>query len=236
MRGNVSGEDHAQRNRRYGALKRHPAKYSDSIIPVLARELDGCKRVYDPFAGTGKIANIMDHGFDGEIYCCEIEPEWAHIDRRITAWFICDAEHTSFIQDEFFDAICTSPTYGNRMADHFEARDGSRRITYRHYLERPLHPENTGRMQWGKRYREKHEAVYAELYRVLKPGGLFVLNVSDHIRGGKIVRVSDWHLETLKALGFSLIRSHAVETPRMRMGANHDLRVPHENVYTLQKP
>ena len=36
------------------------------------------------------------------------------------------------------DCIVTSPCYGNRMADHHDAKDSSRRITYKHKLGRDM--------------------------------------------------------------------------------------------------
>lgn len=33
---------------------RHPAKYSDALIPCFARLLEGTESVLDPMAGTGK--------------------------------------------------------------------------------------------------------------------------------------------------------------------------------------
>jgi hypothetical protein len=51
-------------------------------------------------------------------------------------------------------------------------------------LGRPLTPGNSGALQWGEEYRALHVAVWTECRRVLKPGGIFVLNVKDHIRGG----------------------------------------------------
>ena len=67
--------------------------------------------------------------------------------------------------DVTFDAICTSPTYGNRMADHHEARDGSPRDTYRHVLGRPLTPGNSGALHWG-------DGIAGEEYRLRTCGGL----------------------------------------------------------------
>jgi hypothetical protein len=86
--------------------------------------------------------------------------------------------------------------YGNRMADHHIAHDGSPRHTYRHVLGQPLTPGNSGALQWGdgiagrsgagEEYRALHVAVWTEARRVLKPRGIFVLNVKDHIRGGVV--------------------------------------------------
>ena len=84
-------------------------------------------------------------------------------------------------RDESFDAVVTSPTYGNRFADKHNAKDGSIRRSYTHDLGRTLHAENSGSMQWGQAYRDLHVKAWAECFRVVRPGGLFVLNISDHV-------------------------------------------------------
>lgn len=214
---------------------KHPATYTDSFIPIFAKYLENSSMVYDPFGGTGKIALIKDHGFKGKIYCNEIEPEWSNQYVGIDNWFIGDAANTDFIKNDFFDAICTSPTYGNRMADHYEAKDSSKRITYRHVLGRKLTDGNTGKIQWGDSYKNKHIEIYDELYRVLRKGGLFILNISDHIRAGQVIEVSKWHKETLENMGFILIESIPVPTRRMGFGENSHLRVDHENIFIFRK-
>lgn len=125
--------------------------------------------------------------------------------------------------------------YGNRMADHHNARDGSKRNTYKHALGRDLHTENTGAMQWGEAYRDKHRRVWTECRRLLKPGGRFVLNISDHIRGGKVMPVTDWHIRTLEGLGYTVQEHRQVKTPRQRHGANGHLRVDNEWVCVFEK-
>jgi hypothetical protein len=123
---------------------KHPAVYTDVLIPVIAKLLKGSKTLLDPFGGTGKIALIKNYGYEGTVTCNEIETEWIiNSPYDVDRWFLCDAEKMKWAKNEEFDAICTSPTYGNRMADHFTAKDNSKRITYRHYLGRPLNKENT---------------------------------------------------------------------------------------------
>ena len=121
------------------------------------------------------------------------------------------------------------------MADHHNARDGSPRRSYKHLLGRDLTAGNTGQMHWGQEYRDTHVAIYAECLRVLKPGAPFILNISDHIRGGVIVPVSQWHTDTLVDLGFDFVSNTNVDTPRMRFGANRK-RVQHEHVRVFSKP
>jgi tRNA G10 N-methylase Trm11 len=208
----------------------HPAKFSKQLIPVFAVELAGCHRVLDPFAGIGGIHVLREYGH--ETVGVELEPEWAE---QHDGTIVADARWLPF-PDAFFDAACSSPCYGNRMADHHEARDSSRRNTYRHLLGRPLTEGNSGALHWGDAYRNLHVAAWKELARVLKPGGLFVLNVKDHIRGGNRQHVAGWHVTTLCRMGFDLVRHKAIATPGHRMGANYDLRIDEEQVYVLKAP
>ena len=214
---------------------RHPATYSEQFLPIFAEKLQGCQRVLDPFAGTGKIAKIRDFGFTGEIWCNEIEQEWLAPNPFNAD--VCIYEDAEFLHcpNKFFDAICTSPTYGNRMADHHHAKDGSKRNTYTHCMGRELNAENTGRMQWGKAYQEKHERIYRHLVDMLKDGGLFVLNISNHIRGGQEVDVTQFHVDTLCKCGMKLVDKTEVPVQRLRFGANSDKRVPYEYILTFVK-
>lgn len=214
---------------------RHPAKYSDEFIPIFAEKLVGANKVLDPFAGTGKVGLIKQHGFNGKIYANDIESEWIELGRDKCDVISClDAENLQEIYPlGFFDAICTSPTYGNRMADHHNAKDGSKRNTYTHCLGRRLTEGNTGQMQWGGQYRKKHERIYRRIVPLLCDGGMFILNVSDHIRKGQVQSVSDWHVKTLEGLGMKLIEDYHIQTRRNRFGQNADKRVEYEHIYTL---
>lgn len=211
---------------------RHPAKYTDALIPVFAEMLTGCKRILDPFAGTGKIHQLGPI-LGAETVGIEIEPEWANMHPKTQ---IGNALDLPFV-DESFDAICVSPTYANRMADSFESKDGSKRNTYRHAIGRPLHADNSGQMQWGGDYRTFHFKAWKESLRVLKPGGKFVLNCKNHIRGGEVMRVTEWHL-TMLTLQFDLevVEERKVKCPGNGFGANGKLRVPYETVALLRKP
>ena len=223
----------------------HPATYTDALLPIFAELLlkshghsvavgPGPAKILDPFAGIGKIARLRAWLPNAEFYGYEIEPEWAEQARAAGCTCTTGDSRQMHYPDAMFDAICTSPTYGNRMADHHEARDASPRHTYRHTLGRPLTPGNSGALQWGEEYRALHVAVWTECRRVLKPGGIFVLNVKDHIRGGVLQEVSNWHAVTLLMLGFVCTRRVHVPCPGQRHGANGHLRVDYESVIQLR--
>lgn len=214
---------------------KHPAKYTDIFLPIFAEKLSGKRNVLDIFAGTCKISEIKNFGFDGKIYCNEIEPEWGMMGlESVDSLNIGDAEFLPY-KSNYFEAICTSPTYGNRMADHFDSRDGSKRITYRHMLGRDLDKENTGRMQWGKKYRDKHDRIWREAHRVLVDDGILILNVKNHIRKGKEVDVIGWHKNSLINNNFSLVEEINIPVRNMGFGANSEKRTNQETILVFKK-
>lgn len=215
---------------------KHPATYTNSFIPIFADLIKGCEIVLDPFGGVGKLALVKDYGFNGKIVCNELEHEWAEMGLyNVDEWHIGDAANMEWAEINYFDAICTSPTYGNRMADCHNAKDASKRITYTHCLGRNLNENNTGRMQWGVKYRQKHVEIYSECLRVLKTNGLMIINISDHIRNGEVIPVVDWHKQTLIDFGMRFIEEIKINTPRMGFGKNNHLRVETESILILRK-
>lgn len=219
---------------------KHPAKFSPSILDVIRDQL--AVRVaedaigLDPFAGVGRC-----HELGWWVAGNELEMPWCreHVGKGPVA---CgDATRLPY-RSAVFDFAITSPTYGNRFADKHNARDGSTRRSYTHDLRAALddpdyhlHPNNTGGMKWGADYWRMHGRAYDEVWRVLKDGGVFIVNVSDFVRRGEIVRVVDWHRRTLHARGFTVEQEVAVETPRMRYGANGDARAAEEKVLVCEK-
>jgi SAM-dependent methyltransferase len=225
---------------------RHPAKFSDAILPYLDRALaiagvpeDGV--VLDPFGGTGKVHLIRTHG----TISGDLEPEYARLNPggvMLGPCYVGDATNLPF-PDSCVDAIVTSPTYANGMSDSHNARDDSKRNTYTHALGRKLHPRNTG--QYGTRqgakalakYKALHVEAYYEAKRVLKPGGVYVLNIKDHIRAGEVMRMADWHHHVIrKFLMGNCIATWFVKTPGLREGQNHQVRVEGEWVRVYRLP
>lgn len=203
----------------------HPAKYNDKFIPIFETILQDCNLILDPFAGTGKLKDMIH---SSEIICLEIEPEWAND-------IIGNVLYLPF-KNESFDAICTSPTYGNRMADKFvDANKKYKRKTYTYYLGRRLSKDNSGQMQWGRSYKKFHEEAWKECVRVLKPGGIFCLNIKDHIRNKKRQYVTKWHIATLESMGLKKIEHYKIETNGLTYGENLQ-RVTYESIVHFVKP
>lgn len=211
----------------------HPAKFSKPILQRLSEIIWDDALVLDPFAGTGLVHSIPGICSWG----VEIEPEWAAMHPRT---IVGDATALPFGNCSVA-YIVTSCSYGNRMSDHHDAKDGSVRHTYKHSLGRDLHPNNSGKMPYakGKRglaYRRLHRAAWREAWRVLRDGGYLVLNVKNFYKGDQLVNVAGWHRWTLRKIGFELVERHVVSVRGHKHGANRDKRVSFEYIYVWKKP
>lgn len=230
---------------------KHPAVWSDAILAKLDVVV-GNGVWLDPFAGTAKIMKLETPS--RRFVCVELEPEWA-------------ASHPDTIQGDslvvmedwirtgtMFDGVVTSPVYGNRMSDHHNAKDGSRRRGYKFDLGRDVSEGSSGAMYfWQDEYKEFHRRAWELAYQVTTPGGEMYLNVSDFIRTvrrrvkvagagdsrttNKVQqRVVAWHMKALIEVGWRVVECLKVATPRMRDGANGKARAEHENIIVAKKP
>lgn len=224
----------------------HPARFSDPILAHLVRFLletqtDEPRRLVDCFAGTGRIHELSDHVPNLLTYGVELEREWAdqHPRNRVGdsrhLTDVCRAEWG--MEPGSVDVFATSPSYGSRVADLYDGRDGSKRYTYRLALGHDLTEGNSGGLQWGSTYRNLHSDVWRECVEMLRPGGLMIVNVSNHIRDGKEIPVVEWHLGYLLGpLGLYLVKTEQIQTRRMKNGANRDARAECEHLLILRKP
>jgi hypothetical protein len=215
---------------------KHPAEYSNEFFPYFTDLLFGYKRILDPMAGTGKIAMIKAlQSWHGWITCNDLEPDWKCL-YDVNDWHHTDASHMDWADNNSFDAIITSPTYGNRFADHWNRKDTSKRYSYFFNLGHDLQPENTGIMHWGNEYRAKHILIWKECTRVLQQGGRFILNVKNFIKNGKEIDITSWHKEIILGLGcYQLTQTIEIPVKGMRNGANNKLRVDHESLLVFDK-
>jgi len=211
----------------------HPAKFTSKHLNAITEILedlfgpDHAAAILDPFAGIGTI-----HELPYETRGIELEPEWAD-QHELTS--VGSALNTKY-PDASFDAVVTSPCFGNRMADHHEAKDDSKRHTYKHYLGRPLTDGSSAAMQWGEDYQHFHTEAWSEAKRVLKPGGILIINIKDHVRGGKIQHVTKWHGDTCAGIGFQQVDTIIIPVTGLTHGENFNQRIPHESLLVFQKP
>lgn len=222
----------------------HCAKWSAPILTAIDLALAECDLgqepiLLDPFAGRGLDELRATHP-TARWLGIELEPEWAS---QAPGTVVGDATRLPF-RAGTLDGIVTSPCYGNRMADTYDGRDGSRRMTYRLALGRMPSPRSTATLQWGTAYRAMHRLAWHEAHRVIRPGGALLVNVSNHLRtrgsGANrqqaVQHVMEWHLDCLASLGFVTRRLVPIETRRMRQGANHDARVDAEHLLVMRRP
>lgn len=211
---------------------KHCATFTPSVqaaIQELWEDLPG--GILDPFAGIGTI-----HGMGrADTFGIEIEPEWAdQHDRTLTGDSLGLVDLLIDEDEPTYRGIVTSPTYGNRMADQYDGRDGSTRATYAISLGHEVHDASTARLQWGQPYRHWHHQHIQAWRRLLDDEGWVILNMKDHPRGGERMRVCRWWLHTMLCTGFDLVTAVQVDTPGMKFGAQGDIDIGHEMVYLFE--
>lgn len=116
-------------------MPEHPAKWSapvlDKVAEVLTRELGHLRElphVLDPFAGVGlqRLADAIRPHMPVSLAGVELQPEWATGEPAKGGAAVPIIGDATALPDSWhctFDAVATSPCYGNRMADHHNAAD-----------------------------------------------------------------------------------------------------------------
>jgi DNA modification methylase len=218
----------------------HPAQFSQVIRDRVLELLDGRRGLLlDPFAGPGQSLPLFVAP-GRKVLGYEIEKPWADAGAPLVQ---CVDSTKMPLRKHSVSTIVTSPVFGNRFADHHNAKDTSRRRSYTHDMRMQtgnlgyeLDPSNAGRLPYGPEYEQLHRAVWRECWRVAKPGAMFLLNVSDFVRGGQVVNVSLWHLATCVSIGWEWVNADRIVTPRLRHGANSEARVSEgEWLFQLRK-
>jgi tRNA G10 N-methylase Trm11 len=211
---------------------KHPAIMGGHILEVCKKFLPSPgARVLDPFAGIGTTAKLLP---EYEVVGVEIEREWAEQE----ASTVCGDAYQVVPTLGLFDAVLTSPAYGNRMADDFNASKPSSRITYRHRLGRPLSENTTSNLHFGRKarkYEDLHEKIWRVCVEALSPAGVFILNCKDFIANGEAREVTEWHVQVLQDYGLEVFGKEQVFSRGMRFGANREKRIDYEWVVALRK-
>jgi hypothetical protein len=105
-------------------IPKHPAVFPDEIIELAREAIDipdhGYPiKVLDPFAGVGGVHKLVRFPYV-QTTGVELMPRWA---AQNPGTMVGDATRLPADWTAHFDAVFTSPCYGNRMADHHEAND-----------------------------------------------------------------------------------------------------------------
>lgn len=110
----------------------HPAKWSGSVLAALDRVVHDehlrlattheILAVLDPFAGVGA-ARLQGSLGNALVTGVELQPEWAATNALT---IVGDAAALPDDWTGTFDAVVTSPSFSNRMADHHDAKDACR--------------------------------------------------------------------------------------------------------------
>lgn len=212
-------------------MSEHPCRWTPAILAAVEPHIAGLGlAVHDPFAGTGERLGALCDRLGLAFTGTEIEAPFI-IDRRVR-----QGDSTSALTyPAHRHCIVTSPVYPNGLADHFRARDGSLRHTYRQALasitghDRPLAEANMGRH--GIRSGHKAEARHFDLADrcVRRWPTDVVVNVSDFPHRWELWPLVDRWRALLARHGYMLTGELEVRTPRQRQGANPH-RADHETV------
>lgn len=226
----------------------HPAMWSQAILEALD-EMVPPGRYLDPYAGTCKINTIAAD--NRRFYCVEIEPEWA---ARYVEWTPLDGSPVlePFTGDCLkwmkiwkrngtqFDGVVSSPVYGNRMSDHHNAKDASRRRGYRFQLGRMPTEGSTGVMYfWQLRFKDHHQKAVKLIGKLVRPGGYVFWNVKNFYKTVNGIEIEydvlGWFVTEFEKRGFEIEKVVDVGTPGFREGENYEIRKAMEHIIVGRK-
>lgn len=222
---------------------KHPAPFPEHVLEWL-RLVVPPGPVLDPMGGIGRLGML---GSQWQVTILELEMEWAlqAQNNGCVEGVVGDATAMPW-PDESWDTVVTSPSYGNRCSDTYapevHKRSDDTRRTYRIYLNRALSPNNGGAMHFKKdgAYEKLHTRMLAEVYRVLRPGGSFILNIKEFIRDGEIVGLVGWWHDACIGAGFLVNGGASVfsrgDQNTSAARAAGKLVIDHETIMMYRKP
>jgi len=221
-----------------GRPRPHHSRFNPGIIESIEARIGDSKMILDPMAGTMERLRVLEDRDRGwhQVWGIEYEQEWVdgYPHTRLQQG---DARKLPF-PSEHFDAIVVSPSYGNRDSDRTgDWWDNADRKTYAAALGRNVSEGSLCVPFEDERYKTGHTLAWAESVRVLKTGGLFVINLKNHIKKGQIIRVSQWHRNVLRdVLGMEEIDDTSIATKGRLSGENYDVRAELvEKIYVYLK-
>lgn len=224
-----------------------PAAYSKELIEPIAAAyernsvLEGGV-LLDPFGGTGhRFAQIAERLCMDPV-AIEIEPGYVQAQQTHICVRTGDSRHLPFADGSVTGAV-TSPAYPNGISDAFRSNEGSKRHTYVHRLREwlgddyELQEGNAGGMSPRRSpkaleaFYDVHRAVWAEVHRVLRPRGIFVVNTKDPV---KVPFRQDTEAQLIEA-GFIVVEVIQVETRGLNHGRNAEKKYGFEDLTIVRK-
>ncbi len=239
----------------------HPAVFSQPILERLTQLVD---RLDGPVLDLlGPEAGLIHRLGRDDTIGVEIEPEWAAMHPRTIqgdaaalpfpdASFgvvVTSPPYGNRMADQYLGSadnekcrpcLGTGVVFNGGEGDDCRKCDGTGRAksTRRGYaisLGHLVDQRSSAGDQWGTRYRYRSEAHLREIRRVLRPGGTFILNISDHVRNGQRQYVTDWWVQTASRLGLAFVTAETVTTRRYGLGQNRGSRIDGEQIVVMEK-
>ena len=211
----------------------HPAKYSESLLPILAKYCYG--DIIDIMGGVGKAGLLKQYNSEiKSVTINELEQEWAiqAKENGVDKIIIGDARAIT----GQYNVIVTSPPYGNRMADNFKpSKPDSRRKMYASDLGRTLSKGSVCCLHFYKKYEFSMTEIVSNFTKNIEHKRI-VWNTSNFIRNFKEIDIFLFYNELFVSFRYQMIAHEQVVTKRQRgVGVNTNLRVPFEDVAVYEK-